>query len=62
MEEKFRKMTQKSIKFFYEVFSKPPKKNLTPNKTDVYHIDDIWNLVILDLKDYDLENYRNYRL
>ena len=55
-------MSQKNIKFFInEIYSKPPKKNYTTNKTDVYHIDDIWSLDILDLKDYGPENNKNYR-
>ena len=55
-------MTQKNIKtFINEIFSKPPKKNYATNKTDVYHIDDIWSLDILDLKDYGPENNRSYR-
>ena len=55
-------MTQKSIKVLIgEIYSKPPKKNYLTNKTDVYHIDDIWNLDILDLKDYGPENNRGYR-
>ena len=55
-------MTQKNIKIFInEIYSKPPKKNYAANKTDVYHIDDIWSLDILDLKDYGLENNRGYR-
>ena len=55
-------MTQKSIKVLIgEIFSKPPKKNYLTNKTDVYHIDDIWNLDTLDLKDYGPENNRRYR-
>ena len=55
-------MTQKNIKnFINEVYSKPPKKFYDTNKTDVYHIDDIWSLDILDLKDYGPENNRNYR-
>ena len=46
-------MTQKNIKVFIdEIYSKPPKRNYVTNKTDVYHIDDIWSLDILDLKDY----------
>ena len=50
-------MTQKSIKVFVdEVYSKPPKKNYPTNKTDVYHIDVIWSLDILDLKDNGHEN------
>ena len=55
-------MTQKNIKIFInEIYSKPPKKNYITNKTDVYHIDDIWSLDILNLKDYGPENNRNYR-
>ena len=55
-------MTQKNIKIFInEIYSKPPKKNYATNKTDVYHIDDIWSLDILDLKDYGSENNRGYR-
>ena len=55
-------MTQKNIKIFInEIYSKPPKKNYITNKTDVYHIDDIWSLDILDLKDYGSENNRGYR-
>ena len=55
-------MTQKNIKIFInEIYSKPPKKNYITNKTDVYHIDYIWSLDILDLKDYGPENNRGYR-
>ena len=55
-------MTQKNIKIFInEIYSKPPKKNYVTNKTDVYHIDDIWSLDILDLKGYGPENNRGYR-
>ena len=55
-------MTQKTIKIFIEeLYSKPPKKIYSTNKTDVYHIDDIWSLDILDLKDFGPENNRNYR-
>ena len=55
-------MTQKIIKIFInEIYSKPPKKNYITNKTDVYYIDDIWSLDILDLKDYGPENNRGYR-
>ena len=55
-------MSQKSIKIFLnEIYSKPPKKNFDTNKTNVYYIDDIWSLDILDLKDYGPENNRGYR-
>ena len=55
-------MTQKIFKIFInEIYSKPPKKKCATSKTDVYHIDDIWPLDILDLKDYGLKNNRGYR-
>ena len=55
-------MTQKNIKkFINEIFSKPPKKSFATNKTEVYHIDDIWILDILDLKGYGPENNRGFR-
>ena len=55
-------MTQKSIKIFInEMYSRPRKKNYSTNKTEVFHIDDIWRLDILDLKDYGPENNRGYR-
>ena len=55
-------MTRKTIEIFVnELYSKPLKKNYATNKTDVYHIDDIWNLDVLDIKDYGLENKGNYR-
>ena len=55
-------MTQKNIEIFInEIYSKPPKKNHPTNKTDVYHIDDIWSVDILDLKDYGPKNNRGYR-
>ena len=55
-------MTQKNIKtFINEIYSRGPKKNYDTNKTDVYYIDDIWSLDILDLKDYGPENNRDYR-
>ena len=55
-------MSQKNIKIFMdEIYSKPPKKYYPTNKTDVYHIDDIWSLDILDLKDNGPENNKGYR-
>ena len=55
-------MTQKLIKIFIdENYSKAPKNIYATNKTDIYHIDDIWYLDIFDLKDYALENIRGYR-
>ena len=55
-------MSQKNVKIFInEINSKGPKQNYITNKTDVYYIDNIWSLDILDLKDYGPENNRNYR-
>ena len=55
-------MFQENIKVFInEIYSKPPKRNCATNKTDVYHIDDIWSLGVLDLKKYCPENNRGYR-
>ena len=55
-------MSQKNIKIFInEIYSKGPKKNYATNKTNVYHIDDIWSLDILDLRDYGPENNTGYR-
>ena len=55
-------MAQKTTKIFInENYSKPPKRNYQTNQTDVYHIDVIWSLDILDLKDYGPENNRGYR-
>ena len=55
-------MTQKDFKIFInQIYLKPFKKNYATNKTDVYHIDDIWSLDNLDLKDYGPENNKNYR-
>ena len=55
-------MTQKNIKNFRnEIYSKPPKKNYATNKTDVYIINDIQSLDILDLKDYGPQSNRGYR-
>ena len=55
-------MTEKSIKLFInEIYSKGPKRNYITKKTDVYHIDDIWSLDVLDFKDYAPENNRGFR-
>ena len=55
-------MTQKTINVLIdEIYPKPPKKNYPTNKTDVYHIDDIWSLDIIELKDYGPENDKGSR-
>ena len=55
-------MTRNTIKIFInEIYSEPPKKKYPTNKTNVYHIDDMWSLDTLDLKDNGPENIRGYR-
>ena len=55
-------MSQKSITFFInEIYSKPPKKKYATIKTNDYHIDVMWSLEILDLKDYGSENKGGYK-
>ena len=55
-------MILKSINIFInEIYSQRTKRKYPTNKTDVYQIDDIWSLDILDLKDYDPKNNRGYR-
>ena len=46
-------MTQKTINIFTkEIYFKGSKQKYITNKTDVYYIDNIWGLDILDSKDY----------
>ena len=55
-------MTEKSYKnFINEIYSKAPKMNYATNKTDVYHIDNIWSLDIMDRNYYGPENNRRHR-
>ena len=55
-------MTKKNMKtFINEIYSRGPRKNYPTNKINVYYIDNIWSLDILDLKDYGLENNRGFR-
>ena len=45
-------MTQKTIEIFRKrKFFQRTEKDSNTNKTEVYHIDDIWNSNISDLKD-----------
>ena len=54
-------MTQTNIEMFInEKYSEGPRKSYPTNRTDVYHIDDIWSLDILDLRDYGPKNNRGY--
>ena len=51
--KKFSIKTQKTISIYIdEIYSKPPKRNYAINKTDVHHIDDLWSLDVLDLKNH----------
>ena len=60
MEEKCKKMSPKKIKLFINATcSKKPKKDQNPNKTDVYHIDNVCRTDIIDIKDYGPENKKN---
>ena len=62
LQEKMKINDSENIKIFInEIYSKPHKKNYATNKTNVYYIDDIWSLDILDLKDYGPENKKGYR-
>ena len=55
-------MTQETIKnFLNEISNKGPKQNYVTNKTNVYHIDDIWSLDILELKFYSPESSKVWR-
>ena len=52
-------MSQKTSKIFInKIQSEGPEKIYATSKTDVYQIDDIWSLDILDLKNYGSENNR----
>ena len=62
METKFTINDSENKKTFVnEICSKPSKRNYSTNKTDVFLIDDIWSLDILDSKDWGAENKRGYR-
>ena len=55
-------MTQKTIKISIDdFFSKSPEKNYPTVKTDVYHIDDIWSLDIVNLNDYGPKSLRGFK-
>ena len=47
--------------FINEIFSRPPKKNYSTNKTIVKHIDDNWSMDLLDMVDYGVKNNKGYR-
>ena len=62
LEENFKINDSENNQNFYKrnLFQTSQKK-LSPDKTDVLFIDNIWSLDILDLKDYGPENNRGYR-
>ena len=47
--------------FLDEIYSKPPKKNYSTNKTIIKSIDDTWSSDLLDMNDYDIKNNKGYR-
>ena len=54
-------MTQRTTKIFInEINSNGPKQKYPSNKTDVYHIDDVWSLDKSVLKDYGPEINEGY--
>ena len=56
------KRLRKQIEIFIiETNTKPPKKYYATNKTNVFYIDNVWSLDILDLKDHGAENNKSYR-
>ena len=55
-------MKQVLIKTFVnEIYSNPPKKSYSTNRTVVKHIDDTWSMDLLDMIDYGVKNNRGYR-
>ena len=54
-------MTQRTINILLdEIYSKGPKQNFITNKTDVYYLDDICFLDIVNLKDYGRKSNKGY--
>ena len=47
--------------FINEIYSKPPKKNYSTNKTIVKHIDDTRSMDLLDMVEYGVKNNKGYR-
>ena len=45
--------------FSDETYSKPPKKNYETNKITYNHIDEIWNIDLVDMIDCKLANNKN---
>ena len=47
--------------FINEIYSRPPKKYYSTNKTIAKHIDDTWSMDLLDKVDYGAKNNNGYR-
>ena len=47
--------------FINEIYSKPPKKNYSTNKTIVKHIDETWSMDLLDMVEYGVKNNKGYQ-
>ena len=47
--------------FIDEIYSKPPLRNYSTNKTIYNHIDEIWSVDLADMIDYKLSNNKGYR-
>ena len=47
--------------FIDEIYSKPPNKNYSTNKTIIKSIDDTWSSDLLDMNDYGIKNNKGYR-
>ena len=47
--------------FINEIYSRPPNKNYSTNKTIVKHIDNTWSMDLLDMVDYGVKNNNGYR-
>ena len=62
LEEKYKiNVSEDNQCFLDENYSKTPKKIVPQPKTDVYHIDDVWSLDILGIKNYGPEKNEGYR-
>ena len=47
--------------FIDEIYSKPPRKNYSTNKTIYNHIDEIWSIDLADMIDYKITNNKGFR-
>ena len=47
--------------FPVETYPNPPKKNYVTNKSDVFYLDEIWSMDLLDLNDFGPNNDEVHR-